>query len=90
MAVPGHSMSDVHAVLYCTVPYCVDNRCMSLVCGREQESIMAVIGVMKSIPITFLCACVYTYVRMCTCMYAWLEWNMEWNVSGLKIDTAVI
>ena len=38
----------------------------------------------------YFCVCVCVHVRMYTCMYAWLEWNMEWNVSGLKIDTAVI
>lgn len=34
----------------------VPDRCMSLACGREQASIMAVINVMKSILIT-LCVC---------------------------------
>jgi hypothetical protein len=47
----------------------VSDRCMSLVCGREQASIVVVINVTKSIPITLSVS-----VCVCVCMHG-LEWN---------------
>ena len=43
---------------------------MGLVCGREQASIVVVINVTKSMPITLR----NNYVCVCVCMIG-LEWN---------------